>query len=836
PDEVQAALAAYSAVEDGTYSPERLNTALLARPTVEPAFQVPDVMILTPYVEGDLFDAGPIPSSNHLYSVNVPASYYPFSATLNAPGPTGPYEIRTVIPRFAPRDVLSAQPVEDLTYLQVPERISARVLELASRFSGDESPYARANQIQGFLRENYEYGLPEGEKVGVERPPDRDPVDWFLFEQQWGGSASFSSAFVVLARAAGIPARVVAGWVIDPSQDIQTVYSNQAHQWAEIALDGIGWVTFDPTRHEALAEVWEEPTVPDLVEDLAKSEDPVERERAAETLGDLGEPEALPALVDALENDESPGVQLAAEAALHKIGTEELIWLLLNHEDPEVREAAARGLEIAASTQGVDALRQALANDEDAGVREAAVDALEKIGGEQAEAAILDAAQNDDDTAVREASILALGAMEATWTAEAVAAMLESYSEASLRAAAASTLGQLEDVSGLLSLVAARTEDPDALVRDAAVEALGEWGLDPLAFLLLNSEDPRLRAAAATLLGDLNDPEALLSLAGALNDIDPGVRDAALEALHALGSLSELENGTILLSGDGGFNASIPGTTTLTGLATDGNPLFTVRGSTRTKYLRTTVGEVYTYGRWTLPREVPVAYDAPGALLPALGLLPQVDAAVRTPQRITVASLDSGRDLPAGAAPASRRLLSLNREGSFFPGSATFAIPEPVRDYMLTSVVDAFSPAQLEAADRWAAPVNSPYILVPDWVRDGRIHDLALEITARHDTPYSQAKAIEEFLRDNYDYRFAETVGETAPPPGDDPVDWFLFDVQAGTCGNFSSAFVMLARSIGLPARVVSGWAVSQTKDRQVISDASAHQWAEVAFEGLGWV
>ena len=355
----------------------------------------------------------------------------------------------------------------------------------------------------------------------------------------------------MLARAAGIPARVVAGWVIDPSQDIQTVYSNQAHQWAEIALDGIGWVTFDPTRHEALAEVWEEPAVPDLVEDLAESEDPVERERAAVTLGDIGEPEALPALVDALENDESPGVQLAAETALHKIGTEELIWLLLNHEDAEVREAAARGLEIAGSTQGVDALRQALANDEDAGVREAAVDALEKIGGEQAEAAILDAAQNDEDTAVREASILALGSMEASWTAEAVAAMLESYSEADLRAAAASTLGQLEDVSGLLALVAARTEDSDELVRDAATEALGEWGLDPLAFLLLNSDDPRLRAAAATLLGELDDPEALLSLAGALNDIDPEVRDAALEALHALGSLSELENGTLLLSGDG---------------------------------------------------------------------------------------------------------------------------------------------------------------------------------------------------------------------------------------------------------------------------------------------
>lgn len=836
PDDVHAALAAYSGNEDATYSPERLDAALLGRPAVKPVVQVPDVIIVTPYVEGDLFLEGPIPGSNHLYSVDVPASYYPFSATLSAPGPTGPYELRTVIPRFAPRDVLSAQPAADLTYLQLPEGLPARVLELAARFGGDESPYARANRIQGFLRESFEYGLPDDGRAAVDRPPDSDPVDWFLFEQQWGGSASFSSAFVVLARAAGIPARAVAGWAIDPGQDIQAVYANQAHQWAEIALDGIGWVTFDPTRHEAFDEIWEEPTVPGLVADLAEAEDPVDRERAAETLGDLGEPEALPAIVDAIENDGSPGVQIAAESALHRIGAEVLAWLLLNHDDAEVREAAADGLRIAGGSEGVAPLRQALATDEAAAVREAAVDALHKIGGERAEAALLDAALNDDDTAVQEAAILALGAMQALWTAEAVAGMLANYSEASLRAAAAHTLGQLNDTSGLLSLLAARDDDPDALVRDVAAAALGEWGLDPLTFLLLNSEDPRLRAAAASLLGELDDPEALLSLAGALNDVDPGVRDAALEALHALGELAELENGTLIFTGDAGFTASIPGTTTLASTAPDTTPLFEVWGSSRTKYLRTTVGEVYAYGRWTLPREEPVPYGTPGADLPALHLPPEVTAAVWTPQRITVVSIDSDHFLPAGVAPTSRRLLDLNREGAFLPGSATFLLAEPARNYVLTSVVDGFSPAQLNAADRWSAPVNSPYILVPDWVRDGRIHDLALEITARHDTPYGQAKAIEEYLRANYAYRFAETVAETAPLPGGDPVEWFLFDTRAGTCGNFSSAFVMLARSIGLPARVVSGWAVSQTSDRQLVTAASAHQWAEVAFEGLGWV
>ena len=57
----------------------------------------------------------------------------------------------------------------------------------------------------------------------------------------------FSSAFVVLARSVGIPARVVSGWAIGETDDEQTVFSDQAHQWAEVALDGIGWVTFEPT-------------------------------------------------------------------------------------------------------------------------------------------------------------------------------------------------------------------------------------------------------------------------------------------------------------------------------------------------------------------------------------------------------------------------------------------------------------------------------------------------------------------------------------------------------------------------------------------------------------
>ena len=141
-----------------------------------------------------------------------------------------------------------------------------------------------------------------------------------------------------------------------------------------------------------------------------------------------------------------------------------------------------------------------------------------------------------------------------------------------------------------------------------------------------------------------------------------------------------------------------------------------------------------------------------------------------------------------------------------------------------------YSRAQLDGT----AAFNDPAYIFE--VRSERIRELAHEITAGRTTPYSRAKAIERYLKTNYVYRFADPSGKDLPPPGHDPVEWFLFEHKEGTCGNFSSAFVALALSIGLPARTVSGWVITPTEDTQMVYTDQAHQWAEVAFDGLGWV
>ena len=77
-----------------------------------------------------------------------------------------------------------------------------------------------------------------------------DAMDDFLFETQRGFCEHYSSAFVYLIRAAGIPARVVTGYQggeKNPVDDYLIVRQSSAHAWAEVWLDDTGWIRVDPT-------------------------------------------------------------------------------------------------------------------------------------------------------------------------------------------------------------------------------------------------------------------------------------------------------------------------------------------------------------------------------------------------------------------------------------------------------------------------------------------------------------------------------------------------------------------------------------------------------------
>lgn len=88
----------------------------------------------------------------------------------------------------------------------------------------------------------------------------RHSVDEFLFDHKAGFCEHFSSSFVVLMRAAGIPARVVTGYAggyFNPVGNYWLVRRSDAHAWAEVWLQGRGWVRVDPTAAVAPERIYD---------------------------------------------------------------------------------------------------------------------------------------------------------------------------------------------------------------------------------------------------------------------------------------------------------------------------------------------------------------------------------------------------------------------------------------------------------------------------------------------------------------------------------------------------------------------------------------------------
>lgn len=156
------------------------------------------------------------------------------------------YRTLSVVPYLRP-ELLRVDSVasEDITNLALPP-ISERTAALAeSIVRGAPTDYDKAARLEHFLLTNYPYDLNVGPL-----PPDRDAVDYFLFEQQAGYCSQFATAMAVMARQVGLPARVAAGYLpgyIDAMTGAHIVRAGDAHAWVEIHFRQHGWVAFDPT-------------------------------------------------------------------------------------------------------------------------------------------------------------------------------------------------------------------------------------------------------------------------------------------------------------------------------------------------------------------------------------------------------------------------------------------------------------------------------------------------------------------------------------------------------------------------------------------------------------
>jgi hypothetical protein len=177
---------------------------------------------------------------------------------------SGEYWADSRLPRFTPAQLRAAgsdypDRVRE-TYLALPDGLPGRVRNLALDLTATQpTPYDRALAIESYLRTiPYTLDIPSP-------PADRDLVDYFLFDLKRGFCDYDASAMVVLARAAGLPARLVVGYAsgaYSPEQARFVVTEADAHAWAEVYYPGFGWVEFEPTRGRPPIERLDQPDNP----------------------------------------------------------------------------------------------------------------------------------------------------------------------------------------------------------------------------------------------------------------------------------------------------------------------------------------------------------------------------------------------------------------------------------------------------------------------------------------------------------------------------------------------------------------------------------------------
>jgi transglutaminase-like putative cysteine protease len=137
------------------------------------------------------------------------------------------------------------RPFKPWPSLSLPQRVHPRARALALKWrKGLKHPQAVVDHaLRWFREQGFRYSLTPPRLPG-------DPVDDFLFGTREGFCEHYAGSFVVLMRAAGIPARVVTGYQggeMNPLGDYMLVRQRDAHAWAEVWLEGRGWVRVDPT-------------------------------------------------------------------------------------------------------------------------------------------------------------------------------------------------------------------------------------------------------------------------------------------------------------------------------------------------------------------------------------------------------------------------------------------------------------------------------------------------------------------------------------------------------------------------------------------------------------
>lgn len=284
-------------------------------------------------------------------------------------------------------------------------------------------------------------------------------------------------------------------------------------------------------------------------------------------------------------------------------------------------------------------------------------------------------------------------------------------------------------------------------------------------------------------------------------------------------------------------------------------PLFYVQSSTL-HYWRSEVYDTYNGNSWKnngtpnwVSQSSPFLFD-PINLQDQRGTSspPSVEAEIESEVK-TLLPLAKGVGLPL---PLSSRSVTLKKNDGTFYRSAYWEV------IMLPSILKkgqfysaASDPIAYNADDLRQIPALPNWDRIPGYQPFSNIpfgaHYLAQNITRSATNPYDKIMALVDYLQQNETYTLHPVI---YPESNADFVSAFLFNTHEGYCVQFSSSLVLLAQSLGYPARWVVGFNSGEPLPAgtgnpfpgqprstvRVLTQADAHSWAEVYFPGYGWV
>jgi len=148
--------------------------------------------------------------------------------------------------------------------------------------------------------------------------------------------------------------------------------------------------------------------------------------------------------------------------------------------------------------------------------------------------------------------------------------------------------------------------------------------------------------------------------------------------------------------------------------------------------------------------------------------------------------------------------------------------------------------AQLRASGLDSSQSVAEYTEVPEDLPE-IIRERALEVAGDEDTNYDKAVALQDYFRDGaFEYSESAPVEEDYDGDDADIIAVFL-DEKSGYCVHFSSSMALMARTLGIPARVSVGFTPGELRDGKdgpeyVITTDNLHAWPELYFDDIGWV